>query len=236
MAADGGSGLATIVRFLSKTWGMCPGAGGGVSAGPPRDLTPAGLSPNKLISGLSPAHLVQFGGVGHEGEPLQAQVEPSLAPLLQREPLRGKRVSMAPPAPPAPPAPTPTLSSTRAFSTSPKSSFILGRGEVGEAMSCGLGGQQPAPHPPPQTSARQSGPPPHLPSRSSWSGSLSKSSTSISCPGTSCTMNWGTGSVGGDTGGTPPPKHSQAGDLTGVPLSSPAVFGELLPPQSSWGH
>lgn len=149
MAADGGSGLATIVRFLSKTWGMCPGAGGGVSAGPPRDLTPAGLSPNKLISGLSPAHLVQFGGVGHEGEPLQAQVEPSLAPLLQREPLRGKRVSMAPPAPPAPPAPAPTLSSTRAFSTSPKSSFILGRGEVGEAMSCGLGGssQPPTPHP-----------------------------------------------------------------------------------------
>lgn len=175
MAADGGSGLATIVRFLSKTWGTHPGGGVlGWRRQPPSHLTPpkAGLSPGKLISGLSPSHLVQFGGVGHEGEPLQAQVEPPPAPLLQREPLGGggQRGQHGPPRPPktplpqhppppAPPIPAPTSSSTRAFSTSPKSSFILESVGGGNHELWGRGGRAP----PPATSPGVSVPPPTCP-------------------------------------------------------------------------
>jgi len=71
--------------------------------------------------------------------------------------------------------------------------------------------------------------PVYLPRRSSWSGSLSNSSTSTSCPGTSCTMNWGTGPAGG-TQGCHPPQHGPAGGVMGVPVSSPAGLG------CSWPH
>lgn len=144
----------------------------------------------------------------------------------------GRGVSTAPPAPPSrTPHPGTHLLQHSGLQYLPEIQLHPAGergGGVGEAVSFGAGGQWP-----PQ-SCQPGGPAPsYLPRRSSWSGSLSNTSTSISCPGTSCTMNWGTGSVGG--AGGPPTQHGQAGDVMGVPVSSLAGWGCSCPHCPSGG-